>query len=103
MLFSLNHFNNQAKHRRLIAIFDEPSVTGLGFNGNGLIRRIAVFGPENPTYPGVPYIWLDADSGIGLHFTLQIAFGETEWGFTPPVIETLCEFSRIVRAIIDLF
>lgn len=108
MLYALNFLNNKSKHREPIATFDgavmnQLSIHAIPGTAGGYVRRVAIHGADNPTYPGVPYATFDADPNVQLNFAIQISFGEVERGFTPPVIETLNEFSRLVSSIVKLF
>jgi len=102
-LYFLHWLNNIGKHRRPIAIFDVPAISQWGIKGSGYCRRITGYGPENTLLPGRSFIDLDADGGVTLEFKVELAFGEIEQKFTPPIIPTLRSFSFLVRSIVDRF
>ena len=90
----------------LLTVFGAPGPLGMGAvegQGGGHIRRIAVWGPDNSQYPGKPYMMFDADPGVELKVTVNVAFREVGTSHGKPVIETLREFSRLANFIISLF
>lgn len=100
LLHSLHTLNNKSKHRKLIVL--GAANTGLGIGGNGHIRKIEVFGAVSLDNDA-PIAFVDADPGIQLDITVDVAFREDGHTAFKPVIPTLREFGSVINEIIDLF
>jgi hypothetical protein len=64
---------------------------------------VAVWAPANNGSPGKPCMLFDADPGVEFKMSVNVAFREVGLSHSPPVIETLREFSRWANSIIGLF
>jgi hypothetical protein len=98
LLFALHSLNNHAKHRDLIAFARNPERFTMA--GCGYVRRVTVWGSDNSTYPGQPYIRFDADPGVNLDLTSDVFFAEYEGILRSPAVEVLHDISRLVNTIL---
>jgi hypothetical protein len=101
LLYALNWLCQKGKHRKPILIGGVANSVGIG--GTGIVRSIQILGFRDCLETGAPVAIVDADPGIKLNFSMDVAFREVAGAHLRPIIPTLREFGRLTAAIIDLF
>jgi len=101
MLYALNWLCQKGKHRKPLLIGGAPTSQAIG--GNGIIREIKLLGMVGGLEAGAPVATVDADPGIYLTLTVDVAFREIAHATLRPVVPVLREFSSLAASIINLF
>lgn len=106
LLYALHALNIKSKHHDLLTVFGAPGQFMFGAKegqAGGYVRRIAVWAHDNSPYPGHACMMFDADPEVELKVTVDVAFSETGPAHGKPVVETLREFSSLIKSILDLW
>lgn len=104
LLYALHWLSNKSKHRDLIAATHHG--VGAAFittGGKGYVRKVTAQRAEGPDGEPMTLVNIDADPQIKLNLTHTVSFREIPEAGSQPVVETLRNFSKLAREIIDGF
>ncbi|MER9918093.1 MULTISPECIES: hypothetical protein [unclassified Mesorhizobium] len=104
LLYALHWLSNKSKHRDLVTAMHHPiSATFTNTGVIGHVRKVTIHKGKGPDGEPMAVVSVDADPQIKLNLSHAVSFREIPEAGSQPVIETLRNFSKLAREIIDGF